>query len=561
MADLERAKQALINAHNAGDTEAATKLATYIKSQQTQTAEQSQSQTENIGFAGGKARAFGQAISGGQIPFGNVITSGIAAGVTAPFTDLTFKQLYDQAQADTKATQEAYPGMTLAGNVAGIASTLPLASAKALFGTTVAKEGIRGAINAIPAGLSAIGNFVRGGKTAKDAGTLAKAGNLGLQSIKGAAVAAPTAGLYAAGEADAGNRMEALKSGARVGASVGAALPVAGAALGSIAVGSGRIWRGFKARDVEDLEAAGQTIKNRSGAAYQAMRDSGATFKPGATNLIIQKMQSQLKEDGILNPRLHKKTVELFEDFKNEALDQNITLEGLDQWRQLFGQVAGEFTDKVNARKASILKSALDDAMNELPEEAFSAGGPEALTALRTARQEWARQSKFNAVADIIEGSAGDANKLKRDLEKFRLNPKKTRGWSKDELAALKAASSQTTGEGILKAIGKFGFDLGSGRAVGNTALPVIGGLGAGLGSGLGLGVSVPVVGTAARVGQKMMARASADDLLKVIESGGQLTMEMVNDLPPAEKNKLLSRVMQMAPGKSGLTVPDKVNR
>ncbi len=528
---------------------------------QPQAAEQPQKHPENIGFAGDKARAFGQALSGGAVPFGNVITSGIAAGAMAPFTDLTFKQLYEQAQADTKATQEAYPGTTLAGNVAGIASTLPMASAKALFGTTAAKDGVRGAINAIPAGLSALGNFVRGGKVAKDAGTLAKAGNLALQSVKGAAVAAPTAGLYAAGEADAGQRMEAFKSGAGMGAGVGAALPVAGAALGAAAAGSGRIWKGFKARDVEALEAAGQAIKDRSSAAYQAMRDSGATFKPGATNLIIQKMQNQLKEDGILNPRLHRKTVELFEDFKQEALDQNITLEGLDQWRQLFGHVAGEFSDKVNARKASILKSALDDAMNELPEEAFSAGGPEALTALRTARQEWARQSKFNAVADIIEGSAGDANKLKRDLEKFRLNPKKTRGWSKDELAALKAASSQTTGEGILKAMGKFGFDLGSGRAVGNTALPVIGGLGAGLGSGLGLGVAVPVVGTAARVGQKMMARASADDLLKVIEGGGQLTMKMVNELPPAEKNNLLSRVLQMSPGKSGLMVPDKVSR
>jgi hypothetical protein len=94
-------------------------------------------------------------------------------------------------------------------------------------------QGIRGTINAIPQGLSAVGNFVRGSKVAKDAGILAKSGNLALQSLKGAAVAAPSAGIYAAGEADAGQRGEAFKSGAGLGAAIGGALPVAGAALGA----------------------------------------------------------------------------------------------------------------------------------------------------------------------------------------------------------------------------------------------------------------------------------------------------------------------------------------
>jgi len=490
------------------------------------------------GDAGGAPRAAVYGFSGGSIPFGNVISSGIGAGIAkaaSPFTgeERTIGELYEQAQADTKATQEAHPGATLSGNIAGIVSTMPLAATK---------------------GAQAVGRFLGSGKVAKDAGLLAKTGSLALRSGKGAVVAAPVTALYAAGEADPGQRLEAAKSGAIMGAAMGGALPVAGAALGAAGQGAKSVYKGFKARDIEALNQAGQAIKDRSSAAYKIMRESGATFKPGATNKIIQNMQTQLIDDGILNPRLHKKTIDLFEDFKQEALDQNITLEGLDHWRQLFGQVAGEFGDKVNARKAAILKDSLDDAVNSLSDDAFAAGDSTALNALKTARQEWARQSKFNQIKDIVEGASGDANKLKRDLEKFRLNKKKIRGWSNDELAALEFAAKQTTGEGALKMLGKFGFDLGSGRAVGNTALPVLGSIASGVGTAsFAPAVAVPAIGTAARVGQKMVARGKAEDLLKVIEGGGELSMKAINALPEKEKTKVLNYILTMNPAKAAV--------
>lgn len=517
------------------------------------------------GDAGGTARALAYGFTGGNIPFGNVISSGIGAGIAkaaSPFTgdERSIGELYEQAQADTRATQDANPGATLGGNVLGIASTLPLASAKALFGTQAATTGIRGSINAIPQGISQVDRFVRGGKAAKDASALTKAGSLALRSAKGAAVAAPVAGLYAAGDTE-GDRGEAFVSGARVGAGLGAALPVAGAALGYAGAGGKRMLKGIRARDAEALNDAGAMIKNQASQAYQRMRETGATVNPGGVNHVISNMSKALSDDGVLNKKLHKKTIDLLDDFKQEALDGQITLEGLDQWRQLFGQVAGDFGDKVNARKAMILRDALDETVNALDEGAFSAGGREGLEALKQGRAGWARQSKFNAVVDIVEASSGDANKLKRDLERFRLSPKKTRGWSAEELAALKDASNQTTGEGVLKLVGKFGFDLGSGRAVGSAGLPVIGGILTGLGTqSLGPAAAVPVIGTAARMGQKALARGKAEELLSVIEKGGQITAKQISELPPSEQNKVINRIMQMAPARAGL-VNDKVKK
>jgi hypothetical protein len=87
------------------------------------------------GFAKGPGAAFAYGLNS-AVPFGNVITSGLAAGALAPFTDLTFRELYDQAQADTKATREQNTGASIAGTVAGIGATLPLASAKAISGVS-----------------------------------------------------------------------------------------------------------------------------------------------------------------------------------------------------------------------------------------------------------------------------------------------------------------------------------------------------------------------------------------------------------------------------------------
>lgn len=191
-----------------------------------------------VGNDAGARNAFAYGVSGGAVPFGNRATSALAA-VGAKGSDLFRKNnlfegqsvgdLYNQSLLDTKATQEANPGATLAGNLTGIATALPLASSKAIFGATPT-QGIRGAVNEIPKGLAAIGNFARSGKAAQDASALAKLGSLGLRSVKGAAVAAPVGALYGAGEADPGEMLEGARSGAGMAAGVGAALPVAGAA-------------------------------------------------------------------------------------------------------------------------------------------------------------------------------------------------------------------------------------------------------------------------------------------------------------------------------------------
>jgi hypothetical protein len=281
--------------------------------------------------------------------------------------------------------------------------------------------------------------------------------------------------------------------------------------------GAKNIARGVAARGDDALDAAFQARRLKSADAYNRMRQSGATFTPDTATNIPSSIETALKNDGILNPRLHDKTLGLLSDFKEAAAKGDLGLEGLDQWRQLFGEVAGNFNDPVNARKARIAIDAIDDAVDTLDAKDLVSGTKDAIDALKAGRHEYAQARKFETVADIIKKSDGDANYLKRELKKLLDNKKKSRGFSPDERKALKEASKLSFGEGTMKMLGKFGIDLGGSR-IGNTGLPVIGGLLTGMGAGTGAGLALPAIGTVARQGQKYAARGKAENLLKLIE-------------------------------------------
>jgi hypothetical protein len=274
---------------------------------------------------------------------------------------------------------------------------------------------------------------------------------------------------------------------------------------------------GAYARGVDELAAAGQAIKNRSSANYANMRQLGAEFTPQTNVKIAQEVGNALKKDGVLNARLHGTSMGLYDDFAKEVTSGNVGLEGLDQWRQLFGEVAGNFNDPVNQRKASIMIDAIDDAVDALQPSDLVSGSKDAVDALNAARGDWKQYKKFSAISEIVKKADGDANYLKRELKKFADNPKKTRGFTQEELRQLQIASTLSAGEGVYKMLGKFGIDLGNSR-IGSGVGALVGSVGAGALGGAGAAGAAPIIGTAARQAQKYKARGKVENLLKEIE-------------------------------------------
>lgn len=286
----------------------------------------------------------------------------------------------------------------------------------------------------------------------------------------------------------------------------------------SAKAGAQNTYGGISARTPEELEAASQAIKQSSSELYRQSREAGALIHKNRGAAIINKIDSSLS-GGKLNARLHGDTMSVLKDMR-KLKSQPLSLEELDQYRQLLGQVAQKNTDPLkganpDARLATMAIDALDDEVEKLQRIDIIGGKVEAVDALNAGREEWKRYRKFEAVANIIKQSDGDPNRLKSNLQRFVNKPKNMRGMTTEEKTALREAARNTVGEKLLKAFGKFGFDLGSSLTPGNTALPAL----TTGGAMLGLGTTPLVVGgTLARQLQKLVGRGKAEQVLKLIE-------------------------------------------
>lgn len=447
-----------------------------------------------------------QGLQGATFGLGNRAQAGLAALVASGINDKPIAENYKAAReagsARLKEEFEQNPGTSIAANLAGGLATGGIA-AGTKAGTTV-------------------GNSLRTG------GLLARAG-------KGSLAGAASGAAYGAGTAEYGKSGEGAVEGGILGGVVGAAAPVVGAALKSTVGSLKNIKYGATARTIEQLDEAASAIKQSSAASYKAMRDAGAVINKNRAANIANRVEGAIRSDGKLNASLHSNTLSVLDDFKKASRESDFTLEELDQWRQLFGEVAGNFNDKLNARKASIAIGAIDDAVNNLKGIDLKGGSTKAVDALKQGRAEWAKARKFEAVSEIVRKADGDPNRIKNLLKNFVDNPKKMRGFSPEETIALRKAAKNSAGESLLKSLGKFGFDLGSSRAAGNTALPIAASLIPGA-------QPLAIAGTAARQTQKYMGRAKLEDALRMIENGGS---QMMLPRQPQSKNALIAAMLQ----------------
>lgn len=143
------------------------------------------------------------------------------------------KELYEQALADTAATEQASPTASGVGTALGIGSQLltPLGVEKALASGVTKGEA-----------LSKIGQFVgsRFSEALPEAtsalGRLARGATVGTEgAIRRGIIAAPIAGAYGADTAEQGQELEGFKTGAMYGGGIAATAPIA---LGGIVSGA-----------------------------------------------------------------------------------------------------------------------------------------------------------------------------------------------------------------------------------------------------------------------------------------------------------------------------------
>lgn len=360
------------------------------------------------------------------------------------------------------------------------------------------------------------------GALAVPLGAVNLTGNLPARMAQSAAATGGLSGVYGflSGEGGAANRAQSAVDSAMLGAGVGAAIPVAGAAvqkgLESVMANRAISQAAKNAPTTEQLRAAGN-------AAYKAVDDAGVVIAPdafqGAADDAISRMTGQGMDTGPMS--LTPQSARVADIIGDTAASGNpVPFRDLDLMRRKAGIPASNMANRGESAVGSEAIAALDDFVNNITPAQVTQGNADNLPELiGTARDVWAKMRRSQMIDDAIENSqnylSGEASGIRNQFARILKNDKLSRGFSDAEKALMRRVVNGSIPEQLLNlasgGIGQIATILG-GAGLGSSA----GAMGAMIGGGVGaLGAG------AARKGAEMLAGRNAEVVRAIIANGG----------------------------------------
>lgn len=291
-------------------------------------------------------------------------------------------------------------------------------------------------------------------------------------------------------------------------------------------------------------------LNNATDAAYDVVRATGAQYPGEAVGSLARDTISGLNNDGFIATNAPK-THAILNDLANPPDGSFATITGLDSARRALNKISGDRTDQAAARQGV---AAIDDFIQKAgtappmagPPTAAGEGAPnlsglngltpeaEAARLIQQARGNAAaafRSDRITGAEDAAERQAAVANSghnignaLRQRLNSILNNPQQSRGFSQDELDAIRQVVEGTASSNTLRLVSN---KLAGGGGIWST---ILSGIGAAIGAHLGgpewaaAGVAIPhVVGPAVRNAYNSTVSRQIADLDELIRSRSPL--------------------------------------
>lgn len=323
----------------------------------------------------------------------------------------------------------------------------------------------------------------------------------------------------------------------------------------------------FKSVDAKDLLDKASDLKSNYEPNYNAV--AHAELTPQSTDKLNQVVKSAVQK---LDPDLHPDTIKTLQRIDAETSNGNsITLGQANTFRKLLQKnvqsnmnIKGQINE--DGGVSGVLKSAIDSHIQNLSPNDFSAPGAggitgqEAIDKLNQANRTYAAGKRYQTIAQIVENSAGDIDKIQSGVRNFINKPKNMGGFSAQEVDALQnfANNKGNLGAAALGALSSMGIDFKNGIAnpIVNAANAVK--LGAGY-----IGAKPEIIaGSIAKPLYGALKRGQLQNAMDIIEatSGGSRTTPAISPknimkLPPAQAIAILNQNRSVP---SNATMPPK---
>lgn len=295
------------------------------------------------------------------------------------------------------------------------------------------------------------------------------------QTVKGAAAlggATGTAAGFLGSEGGLENRLTGATTGGVLGALLGGGLQAGGKAAMSA-------FEDYMTQRAAKAAAAGadsiDALRREATDAYEVARNSGVQIDRAAFDNMLDGIIAKVsgRAGGQVRPKLIPKSADVIDAMK-ELAGRTVGIDDLEYFRQLAQDPAGMVTDKAEQRAASMIIKGIDDFVGNISPDQISVNPEMAQSAaqsLTKARELWGRMRRTETIDNIVtaakEGgyAGGFESGLKNQIGSILRNPKKRRGFSKDEISLLSQIQKGTPVGRILSGISYLGFSPSGGRS------------------------------------------------------------------------------------------------
>lgn len=377
-------------------------------------------------------------------------------------------------------------------------------------------------IGDVAGGLGLGGALTKGGVTLTGRAT-SGLGKMAAASGEGAAYG----GLYGAGNAEEGHRLEEAGTGALLGAATG---------LGAEVLGSGISRLASKAKQPTTVAPTIDELAQATDDFYARSRAAGVTIKQPAFDNLANNMQLAA---GRINKDLRPKTAGIIEDVM-ALKGKNVTLEELDELRQVVGQ-SMKRAEPQDVRTLTRMKTIIDSYE---PKAGDTTGDIRGFEFIKEGRKLAARKAKAETIETIVENAKNSAsgfeNGVINEFRSLARNPKRMGKFSKEEQKMVRGLIRRANVHGGLRAIGYLSPKSPLGAAV----------LGAmGIGSGIVPAAMVAGTGMASRAAATALTRGKLGNLQAAVANG---SIPQLPQLP----NYLRPAIGGLTAGTTGLALP-----
>lgn len=374
------------------------------------------------------------------------------------------------------------------------------------------------------------GGLATGGTLAKGGLTLTGRATSGLGKVAAAAgEGAAYGGVYGAGNAEEGKRLEEAGTGALLGAATG---------LGAEVLGSGISRLASKAKQPTTVAPTIDELTQATDDFYARSRAAGVTIKQPSFDKLANNMQLAA---GRLNEKLRPGTAGIVEDVM-ALKGRNITLEELDDLRQQVGD-AMSGAKRQDIRTLTRMKTVLDHFADNVKSGDIT-GDIRGFDLIKEGRKLASRKAKAETIETIVENAKNSAsgfeNGVINEFRSLARNPKRMGKFSKEEQKMIKGIIRRANVHGGLRAIGYLSPKSPLGAAV----------LGAmGIGSGIVPAAMVAGTGMASRAAATALTRGKLGNLQSAVANG---SIPQLPQLP----NYLRPAIGGLTAGTTGLALP-----